>query len=88
MSSSDTPPTDPRSALSGLASALLADPGLRTVVDAAGRDAAVEGPTALRPLLAAALAADPHGERGGAGRTALLVCATEREAEELAERDR
>ncbi|HEY2191485.1 MAG TPA: transcription-repair coupling factor [Actinomycetospora sp.] len=70
--------------LSGLASALLADPGLRSVVDAAGRDAAVEGPTALRPLLAAALAADPGGDDGGAGRTALVVCATEREAEELA----
>ncbi|MCD2194226.1 transcription-repair coupling factor [Actinomycetospora endophytica] len=82
MSSSATPhgPTP----LSGLASVVLADPGLRTVVDAAGRDAAVEGPTALRPLLATALAADPDGESGGAGRTVLLVCATEREAEELA----
>ncbi|MEJ2867423.1 transcription-repair coupling factor [Actinomycetospora sp. OC33-EN08] len=66
--------------LSGLATAVLADPGLREVVDAAARDAAVEGPTALRPLLAAALA-DP--ERG-AGRTALVVCATEREADDLA----
>ncbi len=83
MSSLDTPSVS----LSGLASALLTDPGLRSVVDAAGRDAAVEGPTALRPLLAAALATDPSGpdgEHGGAGRTALLVCATEREAEELA----
>ncbi len=83
MSSSDTP-------LSGLTAALLADPGLRPVVDAADRDAAVEGPTALRPLLAAALAADPDGQdpddqNGGAGRTALVVTATEREAEELAE---
>ena len=85
MSSPDTLLTTPTLApLSGLASALFADPGLRTLVDAAGRDAAVEGPTALRPLLAAALGADPDGERGGAGRTALLVCATEREAEELA----
>nr|WP_246326624.1 transcription-repair coupling factor [Actinomycetospora corticicola] len=55
---------------------MLADPGLRDVADAAGRDAAVEGPTALRPLLAAALA--------GAQRTVLLVCATEREADDLA----
>jgi transcription-repair coupling factor (superfamily II helicase) len=85
VSSPDTLLTTPGLApLSGLASALLADPGLRALVDAAGRDAAVEGPTALRPLLAAALGADPDGERGGAGRTALLVCATEREAEELA----
>jgi transcription-repair coupling factor (superfamily II helicase) len=85
VSSPDTLLTTPGLApLSALASELLADPGLRTLVDAAGRDAAVEGPTALRPLLAAALGADPDGERGGAGRTALLVCATEREAEELA----
>ncbi|MDL5157472.1 transcription-repair coupling factor [Actinomycetospora termitidis] len=66
--------------LSGLTTTLLADPGLRTVVDAAGRDAAVEGPTALRPLLATALA-DPEQ---GAGRTVLVVCATEREADDLA----
>jgi transcription-repair coupling factor (superfamily II helicase) len=64
-------------ALSELTAVVLADPGLREVVDAAGRDAAVEGPTALRPLLAAALAS-------GARRTVLLVCATEREADELA----
>ncbi|GAA4819517.1 transcription-repair coupling factor [Actinomycetospora corticicola] len=63
-------------ALSELTAVLLADPGLRDVADAAGRDAAVEGPTALRPLLAAALA--------GAQRTVLLVCATEREADDLA----
>ncbi|MFC5062193.1 transcription-repair coupling factor [Actinomycetospora atypica] len=66
--------------LSGLTTALLADPGLRQVVDAAGRDAAVEGPTALRPLLAAALA----DTDAGAGRTVLVVCATEREADDLA----
>jgi transcription-repair coupling factor (superfamily II helicase) len=69
--------------LAALLPPLLADPGLRDVVAAAGGDVAVEGPTGLRPLLAAALAADPDGV-GGAARPVLVVCATEREAEELA----
>ena len=68
--------------LAALLPAALADPGLRDVVAAAGRDAAVEGPTGLRPFLAAALAADPDGA-GGAGAPVLVVTATEREAEEL-----
>ncbi|MFC5140776.1 transcription-repair coupling factor [Actinomycetospora rhizophila] len=61
---------------------MLADPGLREVVGAAGRDAAVEGPTGLRPFVAAALAAAQ--DAGGAGVPLLVVTATEREAEELA----
>ncbi len=73
--------------LAHLLAPLLADPGLRDVVGAAGRDVAVEGPTGLRPLLAAALGADPAADgdgAGGAGHPVLVVCATEREAEELA----
>lgn len=70
--------------LAALLPSVLADPGLREVVAAAGRDAAVEGPTGLRPFLAATLAADPDGETGGAGVPLLVVTATEREAEELA----
>ncbi|WP_420791558.1 transcription-repair coupling factor [Actinomycetospora straminea] len=62
--------------------AVLADPGLREVVAAAGRDVAVEGPTGLRPFLAGALASPEAA--GGADVPLLVVTATEREAEELA----
>ncbi|SDG17903.1 transcription-repair coupling factor [Pseudonocardia oroxyli] len=71
-------------ALSGLLTAALSDAGLRAVVEAsAGVDTRTadtpavqaEGPAALRPFLAAALA-----ESG----TVLAVTATDREAEELA----
>ncbi len=83
-----------RPPLSGLLAAALGDPGLSDLAAAAGRDAAVEGPTALRPLLAAALATDPAPDPnpeseddagpGGAGTVVLVVTATEREAEDLA----
>ncbi|HYH30967.1 MAG TPA: transcription-repair coupling factor, partial [Pseudonocardia sp.] len=73
--------------LSGLLSLHLSDPELRAVLEAA-RDVravevpalAVEGPSALRPFLAAAFGT-PAGD-GGAGRTVLLVTATDREAED------
>jgi transcription-repair coupling factor (superfamily II helicase) len=75
--------------LSGLLRSTLSDPDLRSVVDAArlARPTDVpalriEGPSALRPFLAAAFAADPDVE-GGAGRTVLAVTATDREAEDL-----
>ena len=68
--------------LFGLLRSTLADPDLATVVDAA-RDLRadetpalrVEGPAALRPFLAAGLAAE---------RTVLVVTATDREADDLA----
>jgi transcription-repair coupling factor (superfamily II helicase) len=70
--------------LSGLLRVPLSDPELRAVVDAA-RDVravevpalSVEGPAALRPFLAAAFGSDE-----GAGRTVLVVTATDREAED------
>jgi transcription-repair coupling factor (superfamily II helicase) len=73
--------------LSGLLRSTLSDPDLRAVVEAA-RDTrgggvpalSVEGPSALRPFLAAAFGT-PAGN-GGAGRTVLLVTATDREAED------
>ncbi|WP_433029383.1 transcription-repair coupling factor [Actinomycetospora sp. CA-053990] len=83
---SSPPSVDAHAApLAALLPAALADPGLQDVVAAAGRDVAVEGPTGLRPFLAAALAAAPGegGEVGGAGAPVLVVTATEREAEEL-----
>jgi len=84
VSSPDTLPiTAGPAPLSGLASALLADPGLRTLVDAAGRDAAVEGPTALRPLLAAALSADPADpDEKPAKRTAARKAAEQADSDE------
>ena len=57
-----SPPASAR--LAGLLEVLGSDPGVRDVVAAAGRDAAVEGPTGLRPVLAAALATAP--DAGGA----------------------
>ncbi|SHG56275.1 transcription-repair coupling factor [Streptoalloteichus hindustanus] len=69
--------------LSGLLTAAMADEALRAVVGAAGSSTLeVEGPAAARPLVTAALAANP--DRGGAGRPVLAVTATGREAEELA----
>jgi len=73
--------------LSGLLRSYLSDPDLRAVAEAA-RDVragevpalSVEGPSALRPFLAAAFGA-PEGE-GGAGRTVLVVTATDREADD------
>ena len=67
--------------LRGLLAAILREPAVRRVVDAADSPhLVVEGPAAARPLAAAALAAEP----GGAGRPVLLVTATGREAEEAA----
>ena len=73
--------------LSGLLTFPLSDPDLRAVVDAA-RDVRadetpallVEAPSALRPFLAAAFGT-PVSD-GGAGRTVLVVTATDREAED------
>jgi transcription-repair coupling factor (superfamily II helicase) len=72
-----------------LLSATLADPAI-----AAARDLARDGgpaaqqveltaPPALRPFLAAVLAASPQA--GGAGRSVLVVTATSREADDLAD---
>ncbi|MGH3614059.1 MAG: transcription-repair coupling factor [Pseudonocardia sp.] len=71
--------------MSGLLRSVLTDPDLRAVVDA-GREVrstgvpalAVEGPSALRPFIAAMLSAPD-----GAARTVLAVTATDREAEDL-----
>ena len=69
--------------LAGLLTTVLADKGLRAVVEATGVPSLeLEGPAAARPLIAAALAAEV--ERGGAGRSVLMITATEREAEEFA----
>jgi transcription-repair coupling factor (superfamily II helicase) len=74
--------------LSGLLRSTLSDPDLRAVVDAAREvrpdqtpALLVEGPAALRPFLAAAVAT-PAAD-AGAGRTVLAVTATDREAEDL-----
>jgi transcription-repair coupling factor (superfamily II helicase) len=71
--------------LSGLLSSLLPEPDIAAVLDAARdtRDPSVpalriEGPSALRPFLAAGMA-DPTG----AHRTVLAVTATDREAADL-----
>ncbi|MGQ0483715.1 MAG: transcription-repair coupling factor [Pseudonocardia sp.] len=72
--SADSPPSSP-----GLLAAVIADPGLGAVLAAAGRPTLrIEGPPALRPLVAAALA----GAEGVP--VALVVTATERESEDLA----
>ncbi|WP_425572237.1 transcription-repair coupling factor [Pseudonocardia eucalypti] len=64
----------------GLLSAALADPGLAALSDALDHPTLrIEGPAALRPFVAGALAgADPAGAPA-----TLAVCATEREAEDL-----
>ncbi len=68
--------------LSGLLDAVLPDPALAQAVSSAGVAALdLAAPPALRPLVAAALAADPA--RGGAGRPVLAVTATGRDAEDL-----
>ncbi|HYT10013.1 MAG TPA: transcription-repair coupling factor, partial [Mycobacteriales bacterium] len=70
--------------LSGLLDAVLPDPALTQAVSSAGvASLDLTAPPALRPFVAAALAADPDG--GGAGRPVLAVTATGRDAEELAD---
>jgi transcription-repair coupling factor (superfamily II helicase) len=69
--------------LTGLLDAALADPSLaraRDLAAAGGDQLDLTAPPALRPFVAAAVAAD----RGGAGRPVLAVTATTREAEDLA----
>ncbi len=74
--------------LSGLLRSFLSDADLSAVVEAA-RDVRpeavpalrIEGPSALRPFLAAAFGT--AADDGGAGRTVLAVTATDREAEDL-----
>jgi transcription-repair coupling factor (superfamily II helicase) len=74
--------------LAGLLAAALADPTLARARDLAraggraGERLDLTGPPALRPLVAAAVAAATG--HGGAGRPVLAVTATTREAEELA----
>ena len=76
--------------LTGLFSAALADPGLARARDLARSGAAqvdgldITAPAALRPFAVAAVAADPDGTGGGAGRPVLAVTATSREADDLA----
>lgn len=76
--------------LTGLFSAALADPGLTRARDLARSGAAqvdgldITAPAALRPFAVAAVAADPDGAGGGAGRPVLAVTATTREADDLA----
>src|ERR671913_1690379 len=68
--------------LSGLLDAVLPDPALARAVSSAGVDSlSLAAPPALRPLVAAALAAD--SDRGGAGRPVLAGTATGRDAEDL-----
>ena len=68
--------------LSGLLSAVLPDSALRGVVERAGAPLLeLEGATATRQLVAAALAAEESA--GGADRPVLAVTATGREADEL-----
>jgi transcription-repair coupling factor (superfamily II helicase) len=68
--------------LSGLLDAVLPDPALAAAVSAAGTDSLeLAAPAALRPFVAAALAADR--EAGGAARPVLAVTATGRDAEDL-----
>jgi len=75
--------------LAGLLPATLDDTALNAARDLArdGGPAAgqveLTAPPALRPFLAAAIAASP--ERGGAGKPALVVTATSREADDLAD---
>ncbi|MDG4828596.1 transcription-repair coupling factor [Solwaraspora sp. WMMD1047] len=79
--------------LAGLLSAALGDPALARARDLArgegdqARDARADGldltaPPALRPFVAAVVAAEPAA--GGAGRPVLAVTATSREADDLA----
>ncbi len=73
--------------LAGLLTAALDDRALATVRDLAAEagdadQVDITAPAALRPVVAAALAAAV--ERGGAGRPVLAVTATSREADDLA----
>jgi transcription-repair coupling factor (superfamily II helicase) len=76
--------------LAGLLTAALDDPALARLRELAqvtpGEPAEdqvdIVGPTSVRPVVAAVLAADP--QRGGTGRPVLAVTATTREAEDLA----
>jgi transcription-repair coupling factor (superfamily II helicase) len=79
--------------LTGLLEAALAHPTLaraRDLAAAGGEQLDLTAPPALRPFIAAAVAADPppggptRPDRGGAGRPVLAVTATTREAEDLA----
>ena len=71
--------------LRGLLETVFRDPATRRIAESADRSQlVVEGPVATRALTAAALAAEPHAGGGGAGRPALLVTATGREADEVA----
>ncbi len=70
--------------LSGLLEAFLAEGEGRSLVEAARRTGVdVQTITAMNPLVVAALAAER--ERGGAGRPVLVVTATSRQAEDLAD---
>ncbi|GAB3283894.1 transcription-repair coupling factor [Parasphingorhabdus pacifica] len=71
--------------LRGLLETLFRDSAIRQAVESADHPHLVlEGAVAARPLIAAALAAEPADAGGGAGRPVLLVTATGREAEETA----
>ena len=68
--------------LTGLLDVVMTDPALRSAVDGAGVSALdLAAPSALRPFVIAAMAAER--DRGGAGRAVLAVTATGREAEDL-----
>ena len=70
--------------LSGLLEAVLVEGDGRRLAEAARRTGvAVQTITAMNPLVVAAIAAER--ERGGAGRPVLVVTATSRQAEDLAE---
>jgi transcription-repair coupling factor (superfamily II helicase) len=80
--------------LSGLLTVIADDPQLRSALEAAGGEtghpvspgaagADLIGPSALRPLLAAALTASATAGPAAAGRFVLAVTATAREAEDL-----
>jgi transcription-repair coupling factor (superfamily II helicase) len=70
--------------LSGLLDAVRPDPALAQAISSAGVTSLdLSAPSALRPLIAAALAADP--DRGGAGRPVLAVTPTGRDADDLVE---
>ncbi|HEX6755633.1 MAG TPA: transcription-repair coupling factor [Mycobacteriales bacterium] len=70
--------------LSGLLDAVRPDPAIAQAISSAGvTSLALSAPSALRPLIAAALAADP--DRGGAGRPVLAVTPTGRDADDLVE---
>jgi len=77
--------------LTGLLGAVAEDPGLSRALEVARQpalgDAELIGPTALRPVLVGALAAPGHGvgRTGASPPTVLVITATAREAEDLAD---